>query len=457
MLPIAVKLRKRGGMLNMNSDRHESIPPMTIVTEIAKAMQVIFTDRADELARETNFIKRERKLKGRHFAQALVFGWMSEGDARLETLSQSVANVSVDITRQGLHQRFTPEAATFLKAVLYESIAQVIKANQVDTSLLKRFGGVYVMDSTILVLPDKLASIWEGCTGSVLKISVCWELLSGQLIAIHLHDAIEHDQQAPLQGMSLPENSIRLADLGYFKLDVLEKYDREQVLWVTRYKVGTKLYDQADHELDLLATLSTQADDILDMSVQVGAKHKLGCRLVAQRIPPQKLKQRQDQLRRWESRKQKQASALKWALLEWSIYLTNATNDQLTGEEVMLMARVRWQIELLFKLWKDVIDIDDWRSDHCWRILCEVYAKLIACIVQHWLMLVGGIHALDRSFTQASSVIQKWAWALAYSLTDHLQLTRYIAHLGKIMATSCRISTSSSSLPTFQRIKQCIA
>jgi hypothetical protein len=33
--------------------------PMTIVTEIAEAMQVIFTDRADELARETNFIKRE--------------------------------------------------------------------------------------------------------------------------------------------------------------------------------------------------------------------------------------------------------------------------------------------------------------------------------------------------------------------------------------------------------------
>jgi hypothetical protein len=427
--------------------------PMTIVTEIAEAMQVVLTERADELARQTGFVKRQRKLKGSQFVQALVFGWMADSEARLETLSQSAANVSVQISRQGLHQRFTPEAAAFLQAVLYECIEQVIKSQPVDTSVLSRFEGVYVMDSTVLVLPDVLSGIWEGCSGSVLKLSVCWELLSGQLVRVQLHDGIEHDQRSPVQGMSLPHNAIRLADLGYFKLDVLDDYDQAGVCWVTRYKVGTTLLNTAGQQLDLLTRLSQQEDDIIDLSVQLGATHQIGCRLIAQRIPPDKLKQRQQQLRRWESRKQTKASPLKWTLLAWSIYLTNASIAQLAASEVMLMARVRWQIELLFKLWKQVIDIDDWRSQHPWRILCEVYAKLIACIIQHWLMLVGGLHDLTVSMHQAAPAIQNWAWALAFALSDQPTLTRCIAHLGNILASTCRICTSTSSLPTFQRFR----
>jgi hypothetical protein len=431
--------------------------PMTMVTEIAEAMQAVFGKRAEELARLTGFVKRHRKIGGSQFVQALVFGWLAEGEARLETLSQAAANVAVNISRQGLHQRFTPEAARFLEAVLYESIAQVVAAQRVETELLGRFAGVYVLDSTVLVLPDALASIWQGCQGSALKVSVCWELLSGQLVGVQLHPGIEHDQHSLLQALPLPAQAIRLADLGYFKLEVLQQYHQQQVVWVTRYKVGTGLLDSWGRRLDLLAVLRQATTPILELSVRLGARHQIPCRLVAQRIPPQKLQQRQQQLCRRQSRKQTPASALKWALLEWSIYLTNASPDQLQGEEVMLMARVRWQIELLFKLWKDVIDIDDWRSDHPWRILCEVYAKLIACIVQHWLMLVGQVHDLQRSLTQAAPVIQNWAWALAYSLSDRVLLAAFITHVGHILTTSCRINTSASALPTFQRIKQCSA
>lgn len=439
-------------MLVVNIQEHESKHPVTIVTEIAEAMQAIFTDRADQLGRETGFIKRERNWSGSSFVQALVFGWLGTSDARLETLSQSAANVKVQISRQGIQQRFTPQAARFLEAVLYESIEQVIASNPVDTTLLKRFSGVYVMDSTVLILPDALSEIWQGCQGSALKIAVCWELLTGQLIEVHLHDAKEHDQKAPMQNMSLPSNAIRLADLGFFKLDVLKQLDDSGSLWVTRYKGGTNLYDTDGQALDLLHVLEAQGDAKLDRIVYVGAKQAIRCRLVAERIPDDKLKQRQEQLKRWESRKQKQASPLRWALLAWSIYLTNASPEQLNTEEVMLMAGVRWQIELLFKLWKDCVDIDDWRTEHVWRILCEVYAKLIACIVQHWLMLAGGVYALDRSMTQAAPAIRQWAWSLAYALSDWQRLCEDIAHLASILATTCKISFSASSPPTFQRI-----
>ena len=42
----------------------------------------------------------------------------------------------------------------------------------------------------------------------------------------------------------------------------------------------------------------------------------------------------------------------------------------------MVLLRVRWQIELLFKLFKSHTQVDTWQSQKPWRILCEVYAKI---------------------------------------------------------------------------------
>ena len=82
----------------------------------------------------------------------------------------------------------------------------------------------------------------------------------------------------------------------------------------------------------------------------------------------------------------------------------------------MVLARVRWQIELMFKLWKSYGYIDQWRSEKPWRILCEVYAKLIAMIIQHWILLTGGWHYPKKSLVKASKVVVKHAFSIASAL-----------------------------------------
>ena len=66
---------------------------------------------ADAAARETGFVQRQSKMGGAGFVQALVFGWMGNPEATLEQLAQSAAAVGVEISPQGLDQRFTSEAA----------------------------------------------------------------------------------------------------------------------------------------------------------------------------------------------------------------------------------------------------------------------------------------------------------------------------------------------------------
>lgn len=46
---------------------------------------------------------------------------------------------------------------------------------------------------------------------------------------------------------------LRLADLGYFNLGAFEELDRGGAYYISRYKVGTKLFDKDGSGLDLAA------------------------------------------------------------------------------------------------------------------------------------------------------------------------------------------------------------
>ena len=111
--------------------------------------------------------------------------------------------------------------------------------------------------------------------------------------------------------------------------------------------------------------------------------------------------------------------------MAWSLYLTNVPQERLSTEEVEIIIRSRWQVEKVFFWWKDDAEIDEWRSSNPWRILCEVYAKLLALLIQHWLMISAEIHDVRRSTLQASRSIRKQAWHLAFVLDDLYSLKRW--------------------------------
>ncbi len=95
---------------------------MTIITQVAAAMQDVLTSIAQRLARETSFVQRESKMDGATFIQTLVCTYLADPDASLDELTQTAAALEVDITTSGLTQRFTPAAATVLQRVLAVAI-----------------------------------------------------------------------------------------------------------------------------------------------------------------------------------------------------------------------------------------------------------------------------------------------------------------------------------------------
>ena len=55
-------------------------------------------------------------------------------------------------------------------------------------------------------------------------------------------------------------------------------------------------------------------------------------------------------------------------------------------------------MELLYKLWKQHGQVDEWRTSNPWRVLCELYAKLIGVLLQHWLLVRFAWQDAQRSF-----------------------------------------------------------
>ncbi len=86
---------------------------MYTLAELAKTIQTVLGATADQLAKTTGFIKRQRQLTGAKLVRALTPGFLPKPAATLEELTPSGVLNEVEISPQGLDKRFTEEAATF--------------------------------------------------------------------------------------------------------------------------------------------------------------------------------------------------------------------------------------------------------------------------------------------------------------------------------------------------------
>lgn len=432
---------------------------MDILSQVAKAMQGILTETADLIAYKTGFIKRLRKLTGSGFIQTLVFGWLKKPDSTLEELCQTSASLGFDITPQGLSKRFTKKASEFIKEILESAIDTVIESKPVLIPLLMRFNGVYIQDSSINTLPDSLAVIWSGCggntgknTSSSIKIQIRLDLNTGNLAGPYLQSGYEQDKSSSLFKESLPPGSLRITDLGYFSLKNFKEVATQGVYWLSRVKSQCNVVDMDGKEWDLLDFLKEHCKEEMDTPVFLGVGERVACRIIAVRVPDKIAMLRRCKLISEAKREGKPVSKKLLSLASWTVLCTNISPDMLNLNEAFVLMRARWQIEMIFKLWKSHGKIDEWRSEDPWRILCEVYAKLLAMVIQHWIFLTSCWEYPDRSIFKAAKTIQGFAMSLAvaFALGTEKRLYEVLEIIRHCLSVGCRINKSKVKPHTYQ-------
>lgn len=428
---------------------------MTTVADLSSRLKTLFTSVADQVARRCRFVQRTSKLTGAVFAQALVFGYLANPEASLPELAQAAAAIGVSISPQGLEQRCTDDAAIFLEQLVGAAIHTLIDADAVLIPLLARFSAVVLLDATTIVLPDALGDWWPDCGGSsetntraALKVHVRYDLLHGGLTGLVLTDGRTHESTTALQTAPLPAGALRVSDLGFFDLDVFAQVRAQDAYFLSRLKHGTGLYDRDGKRLDLRRVLRGAA--LVDWAVQLGVHQHLPARLLAVRVPPAVAAQRRRHLRAQAAKQGRTPSAESLVLAEWTVLVTNAPTDLLTIQEALVLLRARWQVELLFKLWKQYGRLDESRSRKPWRVLTEIFAKLLGLLVQHWVVLTGCWDRPDRSLVKAAHTLRAHAMHLLSALRSGPQLRRALTTIHRCLRAGCRLNRRKQHPNTYQ-------
>jgi len=401
--------------------------------------------RADELARETGFVQRRRVLAGADFVQAVVFAALQHGQPTSEEISEMLGRRSVEISESGLSQRFTERAAHVLLRLIHELVHEPLQADQpAPVELLQRFEAVEVEDSTTIRLPPALAHVWKGCGGGSgqskagIKLHVRWDLKQGGLQGPVLTDAKCADQASPLRQRGIAKGVLNITDEGYCSLEWLKQ---QKGFFLTRPR-STVVFLSATsrQELELEQIGPQVSNGTWQANVLVGREARLPARLILVRVPEEVIEQRRERIRTDAKRRGKQPNPQALLRAQWTILITNVAQEKLSLSEVLVLQRARWQIELLFKRWKQGDQIDEWlpgrRSK--WRTLCELYAKIIAVLIEQWFLVAATWHDPYRSLAKAAKRVHQAAGELLSALVGETNWQRVTTRLIRAMQ-ACRV------------------
>src|SRR5437016_5265092 len=101
---------------------------MATLAEMARTLQVLFTEKASQVAKETGLVKRQSKLTGALFLIIMVMGFLQDPQASYGLLAQTAFDLGLTITRQGIEER-TSEAAIGFMRQMFEYSLEVLQGS----------------------------------------------------------------------------------------------------------------------------------------------------------------------------------------------------------------------------------------------------------------------------------------------------------------------------------------
>ncbi len=110
--------------------------------------------------------------------------------------------------------------------------------------------------------------------------------------------------------------------------------------------------------------------------------------------------------------------------------MTNCTAEELTWKAVVVLYRARWQIELLFRLWKSHNKLARHREGAtALEVLAVFYAKLLGVLLQHWILVATAWGNPRRSLTRAARALADMIKEILLVLRDGAALEAALLRL----------------------------
>ena len=425
-----------------------------------------------QLARTAKWLCRQGKIDAFEFLTSLVFGQLS---ALRLTLNAQAQGLSEPVTRQAVEQRYTPAAVAYLKAAFAHCLSQTLgapPAQPVMQALQTHFTAVYLIDSTAFDCPPSLQKLFPACGGAGstanVKVLLRYELITGQLEPLQLLPGKRSDLGlAPQAVLPLREHQLQLQDKGFFSAAAWQQATAQKAYLLCPWPHGVTLWQTGAtgqlQRLDVAKELAGSTQGQVEWEqIHCGQDaHRFGpVRVVAFRLSPESASRQRAGLREAQRKQGRTPTATALELAGWLILVTNAPAAKLPSAVLSYLYRVRWQIELIFRQCKSVLRLDVTESGNPDRVVCEIWARLLAAVVLFWWHAHTGAvcwqkHGCEMSFEKVCRIFQQWGHRLARAFLDGPAALLSVLHeLWRHLLKGARKERQKSRTNTWDRLRE---
>jgi len=345
----------------------------------------------EKIAKESKFKSRESKITPKMFFENLMIDAMSTAQSSLNMQCLYFKQeYQVEASKQGLSERYNLRTVEFMKTIMSQAINHTLPS--IDAGWLGCFNKVRIKDGTRFDLPEQFAEEMPGFGGSASTSGACiqfeFDIKAGSIQDINITPANRPDSKDAGETMdNVDENDLIIRDLGYFSTDVFSHFWEKGAHVLSRLNTSVQIYHQNDKQIetldfkDLYNWMTRNNLTIIDKQVLVSEKNKLPMRLVAQIVPEEVYRKRLERAAKSNKKKIEEQTEKYKARARFNLFVTDLPSEMIPANALMALYHIRWQIELVFKIWKSSFCIDHIKKMKYERWLCQLIAKVIAVLL----------------------------------------------------------------------------
>lgn len=329
----------------------------------------------------TGFLARSRKFNLTAFLSTLLFGGAVVARRSVQALWTAYVLAARDAITKSAFQRWVakPQLVPWLEGLLATALERSMRRTTKKLAgALAQFRDLFMVDSSVVRLPDYLAGVFPGTGKShgsaSLKLHVVQRVTGGGIRTFKTTEGKAHDSKHFHVG-SWVQGALVLMDLGYYcfrrfaRIDALGGFFISRVKdkanpWIVRSlraHRGRKVPIAGERLQTVLARLRRK---VLDLEVEVeyyprayrGVSHKKRLRLRLVGV--------------WDK-----ADGC------YHLYFTNVPPEKLAAAQVADAYRLRWQVELFFRELKGVHRLEELPGTKPHILRAMVLASLLSALV----------------------------------------------------------------------------
>ena len=346
---------------------------------------LIPTERLNELARESGFIQRQRKLGAKELFWTLVLGFGTGEERTIAGLRRALIRVTGrGIARSSFYERFTPALVRFLCLVLSEVMAKSVEESRGRLQgALKRFQDVLLADSTVIRLHRWLRKEYPGSrtthSPAAAKLYLVMGVKAKGPSTVKIKPQKTHDRRL-LQIGPWVRGRLLLLDLGFYHFALFANIVRYQGFFLSRLKENANprivevVSQHRGRAIDLVGKrLSEVRGRLKRKTLDVLVEVKFQRRAYAG-------------WRSWDRLTVRMVGVLNLETNRYHFYLTNLPTEEWSAEEVAKLYGLRWEIELVFRELKGSYRMDQIPSRKKEVVEALIYASLLTLFVSRQLL-----------------------------------------------------------------------